>query len=264
MKKQRQQSTKTAKPLTVTLKVQFTLGGERKQIEAEVPKGPTHIRIMLPLVQALADTVVDQAVKEVEAKGEKISCQKGCGACCRQLVPITEVEARMIRDLIAEMPEPRRSVIRERFAEARGRLEQAGLLEQLLAPETVADDGPRALGLEYFRVGVACPFLEEESCSIYRDRPIACREYLVTSPAENCKTPSAETVHCVPMPVKVSRALADIGEDRSQRLAKWVPLIVASEWAEKHPTEPPSRPGPELFRELFEGLSGKRMPASPE
>ena len=40
----------------------------------------------------------------------------------------------------------------------------------------------RILGREYFQLGIPCPFLEEESCSIYHDRPITCREYLVTSP----------------------------------------------------------------------------------
>jgi Fe-S-cluster containining protein len=34
-----------------------------------------------------------------------------------------------------------------------------------------------------------CPFLEDESCSIHPDRPLVCREYLVTSPAELCAGP---------------------------------------------------------------------------
>lgn len=248
---------KPAKPAseTVTIKVGFRVGGEPKQAEVEVPKGPTSLRIVLPLVQAIADTVVNQAVKEAEARGEKISCQKGCGACCRQLVPITEVEARRLREFIEELPEPRRSTIRARFTEARQRLHDAGLLDKLLQPEKLGEGEPRTVGLEYFRLGIACPFLEEESCSIYRDRPIACREYLVTSPAENCKTPSRDTIKCVPLPIQVSRALADIGADKTLRRAKWVPLIVAAEWAAAHATEPPPRPGPDLVREFFEGLT---------
>jgi hypothetical protein len=35
--------------------------------------------------------------------------------------------------------------------------------------------------VRYFLQGVACPFLEAESCGIHPDRPLACREYLVTS-----------------------------------------------------------------------------------
>jgi Fe-S-cluster containining protein len=33
---------------------------------------------------------------------------------------------------------------------------------------------------------MACPFLENDSCSIYLDRPIRCREFLVTSDARYC------------------------------------------------------------------------------
>ena len=129
------------------------------------------------------DLVMGRPVKTAEKSGKSISCKAGCGACCRQLVPITPTEAYNLRDLIESLPEPRRSDIRARFAEARRKLDEAGLLEKLLHPETVGDE-LRAVGMEYFRLGIACPFLEAESCSIYPDRPIACREYLVTSPAE--------------------------------------------------------------------------------
>src|SRR5262249_44693347 len=137
-----------------------------------------------------------------------ISCKAGCGACCRQLVPISEVEARNIGELVNSLPEPRRSQICARFAEARHRLEKAGLLEKLLHPENWPKDERQATGTWYFEQGIACPFLEKESCSIYADRPIACREYLVTSPAEHCAHPSAETVRCVKMPLKFGTALA--------------------------------------------------------
>ena len=70
-----------------------------------VPAGPTRLVELLPLVQHLANTVVAAAVEDVVEQGESISCKKGCGACCRQLVPISQVEARRIRDLVEEMPE---------------------------------------------------------------------------------------------------------------------------------------------------------------
>src|SRR3954447_24942564 len=91
----------------------------------------------------------------------------------------------------------------------------------------------------YFALGMACPFLEDESCSIHPDRPIACREYLVTSPAENCSHPSAETVRCVKPPRSIWAQLArfDSVEPGAEHL-RWVPLIVAPEWAENHPGEP--------------------------
>ena len=151
-----------------------------------MPAGPTRLRQLLPLVQSFADAVVEGAAKGAEEQGLKISCKKGCGACCRQAVPISEVEARRIRDVVNELPEPRRSQVRARFAEARRRLAEAGLLDDLLHPGDWALRGNASFSLKYFYLGIPCPFLEEESCSIYADRPLTCREYLVTTPAENC------------------------------------------------------------------------------
>src|SRR5262249_9772433 len=116
------------------------------------------------------------------------------------------------------------------------------------------------IGLEYFRQAIACPFLEEESCSIYADRPITCREYLVTSPAEHCARPRADTVKQVPLPLKVWTALARMDEPgREARFIRWRPLILALEESESQHNEPPVRPGPEWLQELFEKLTQKKL-----
>jgi hypothetical protein len=79
----------------------------------------------------------------------------------------------------------------------------------------------------------------EESCSIHPDRPAACREDLVTSPAESGAHPTQETVRCVPLPLKVSAALRHCATDGATagRPSGWVPLILAPEWAAAHPEE---------------------------
>jgi Fe-S-cluster containining protein len=243
----------------------LALSGADWQLRAKVtvPAGPTRLRVLLPMVQALTDQVVDAAVKTVEAQGHKVSCQKGCGACCRQLVPIAEEEARRLHDLIQEFPEPRRTEVQNRFQEARRRLEEAGLLEKLRHPEQWVEGESRQLGLQYFAQGIACPFLEEESCSIYLDRPVACREYLVTTPAANCARPTADTVQCVPLSLKVSTALMRIHQAApTERSDRWVPLILAPEWAEAHPEGPSPRPGLEWVQALVKNLIGKEAALS--
>jgi Fe-S-cluster containining protein len=245
-------------PEVVTANVELSGPDWRLKARMSVPAGPTRLRQLLPLVQSLADAVVGTAVRTAEGEGETVSCRKGCGACCRQLVPIAEVEARHLRDLVDGLPEPRRTQVRARFAEARRRLEEAGLLDKLLRREQWAEGERQEVGLEYFRQGVACPFLEDESCSIHTDRPVACREYLVTSPAGHCARPSADTVRCVRLPLKVSGALTRMDPvAATARFVRWVPLVLAPEWAEAHPDAAPARPGPELLREFFDHLTGR-------
>ena len=74
----------------------------------------------------------------------------------------------------------------------------------------------------YFALGIPCPFLEEESCSIHPDRPLVCREYLVTSPAELCAGPTQEGVTPVPVP-KVSLAARGLQDEREE----WFPLALS-------------------------------------
>src|SRR5260221_209419 len=97
----------TRPPDWITAKVGLTISGEHVQIEATVPRGPASSTSLLPMFQSVADLIVNLAVKKVEDDGQRISCSKGCGACCRQLVPITEDEAFQLRDLLRRLPEPR-------------------------------------------------------------------------------------------------------------------------------------------------------------
>ena len=226
-----------------------------------VPKEPMRLGELLPLVQSFGDAVAASAAKMGEAQGKKVSCTKGCGACCRQMVPIAEVEARRLAELVRELPEPRRTEVRARFAAAHRRLEAAGLLEKLRHPDQWAEGEGFPLVVKYFQEGIPCPFLEQESCSIYQDRPLVCREYLVTSPAEHCARPTAETVERVGMPFRVWTALARFdGVPAGPYYVRWVPLVLAPEWAEAHPEEPPPRPGPELLGQFFEHLTGQKIP----
>ena len=96
---------------------------------------------------------------------------------------------RSIAELVESLPEPRRSQVKARFEDAAKRLAEAGLLEKLRQPERWYREGYREFGLEYFRQGIPCPFLEDEACSIYPDRPVTCREFLVTYAREKLSEP---------------------------------------------------------------------------
>jgi len=241
--------------------VSCTIKGEEFELSARVsvPAGLARTADLLPLAQGLSDRVAQETIKAVEGTGREISCRKGCGACCSNLVAISEVEARRIVAVVDEMPEPRRTVIRTRFAEARQRLESAGLLQQLQHSSEWTDAEYTKLVGDYFRVRLPCPFLEAGSCSIYEDRPITCREYLVVSPAEHCAEDDSRDVVRVRVLMPVFHAVAQWQTVPPKHLMeRVVPLILALEWSEAHPEPQPARTGPELLQELLELLRGKR------
>jgi Fe-S-cluster containining protein len=236
--------------------VGLTIRGRRFDMKLGVPAGQLTPNQMLPLFRHVAEGFLDVGVSDEESEGRHVSCKKGCGACCRQLVPVSAIEAREVARVVDEMPPERKAVILQRFANARAKLEEAGMLQSLLHPDQSSDEQMRNLGREYFKLGIACPFLEDESCSIYLDRPITCREYLVTSPAENCAVPTPETVKLVPLPAgRVWTAVARLEEQQGSRFIRWVPLIVALEFAQRDHVEMPRRSGQQWTEEFFRRIT---------
>jgi Fe-S-cluster containining protein len=251
-------SDEDASPKTINVNVELAGPEWRLQTTMSVPAEPIALKEMLPLFFSFADAVMSTAANGVEQTGEKISCKKGCGACCRQLVPISETEARWIQEVVDRLPPEKQTQIRNRFAEARRRLAETGLLEKLFQRESWAEGEGWSIAMSYFRLGIPCPFLENEACSIHPDRPVKCREYLVTSPAEHCRAPTAQTIRPVELPFQMWTALARLeNTSPSKEKIRWVPLILALEWADVHAQEPKPRPGHEVLREFFDCLTGK-------
>ena len=248
---------------TVTATVDLTIAGRPGRLEIAVPTGLVRAVELLPLLQSLTDTLVNVAAENAEADGARISCRKGCGACCRQLVPISEVEAESIRRVVHELPEPRRNAVMERFAAARRGLDAAGLLDRLHAPDRVTREDLLPLGVAYFEQGIPCPFLVDESCSIHADRPLSCREYLVVSPAANCAKPSASTIKLIPMPMKVSSAAKHLAPHQKGAGPSWIPLILALEWPVANAESSAPRTGTSMMVNVLSHLFGKEIPLPP-
>lgn len=252
-----------AAPATAALaRAEFTIRGEgfTLQLQAHVPAGAVRRAELLPLARALADTIVAQTQQAVEAGGQAISCRAGCGACCRSLVAISEVEARRLHAHIHQLPEPRRSTLLARFDAALAALHAAGVGPAL---QQWASWSPAEYGRQltaYFAAGVPCPLLEDESCGLYAERPITCREFLVTSPARHCGELGSDQIRRVALPVQMFNAVARWqprpAEDSGAVQERWVPLVLALAWAAEHPDDSPAQPGPELLRELLGAING--------
>jgi Fe-S-cluster containining protein len=234
--------------------------GHEATLEISAPAVEVRLVHMLPLFRQTADALAGLGVQLVEAEGRTVTCRAGCGACCRQLVPIAPVEAQALRALVESMPEPGRSAVRARFADARRRLEEAGMAARLTAARGCTIEEMSALSDDYIRLGVPCPFLENESCSIYTDRPTVCREYLVTSPAANCTAPTAESVAVVPVWPKVSGGLFRFYRCGQDGAPPWLPLTSALNAPAEEPQGAGVRPGTHWMNELLNFISGKDGP----
>jgi Fe-S-cluster containining protein len=239
------------------VRIELRVLGER--VAVEVPKPPDRSRLdeLLPLFRAIDNAVIDQAVQRAQAAGEVVSCRKGCSACCRaQPVPVTPPEAYALLKLVDSLPEPRRTEIRERFANRVSVLRAAGLLPAYLDTAPTNPNEAREVAHRYFQLGLVCPFLEDDACSIHPDRPFVCRQYLVTSPAELCADPFSNPVRPISIPITPASATLRIRTEAIGSPQFTVPLVLALEFAESHCAElEQTYPAVELARRWIAALS---------
>lgn len=221
------------------VRLELRIIGQPVTVQAEQPPDRARLDQLLPLMRAIDNAAVDAAVHRVEEGGETVTCQKGCSTCCRaQPVPVTPPEAYALFQLVESLPEPKRTEVRGRFADRVRRLTETGLLDPFLTRDLVM--GPaeaRDLATRYFRLGLVCPFLEEDACGIYADRPFVCRQYLVTSAVELCADPLNNPVKPVPMPITAAGGTLRIAGEYLGRPQHTVPLVLALEYAETHRAE---------------------------
>ena len=93
----------------VTGEVVLSIGGEPLKMQMTVPANPIKPHRMLPVFQKMTNSFVEMGALAAGARGETVSCRAGCGACCRQPVPLSEIEIYHLADVVEAMPEPRRS-----------------------------------------------------------------------------------------------------------------------------------------------------------
>ena len=230
----------------------ITVADQPIEMEMKLPTLPVTAKRLLPVIQKMSDSFVKVGEDGIKTQGKEISCKKGCGACCCHLVPVGEMEAHNIADLIKKMPEPKRSNIVKKFSDAVEHFQKNGWLEKLNTLNSMSNQERLDLATEFFYEGVSCPLLEDGACSIHKDRPLVCREYLVTTPAENCSDPANNPIDRVFFPTALSTPLRDLGKNPEIKASPpFLPLMLSLVWAERFPESSEEKPGKDWMNEFL-------------
>jgi Fe-S-cluster containining protein len=216
--------------------LQLGWAGHAARFDLRVPKRRLRLSELVLTAEHVTHVVVEQAVKGEAAEGRALSCRAGCGACCRQLVPVSGPEAFRLAEHIVSLPESERDRWIERFEHAERRLAESDLLPRLqaLMAHGPAHSDLSALARDYFALGLPCPLLVDESCGLHPARPLSCRDFNVTTPAEWCAEPRAHPVRKVPTPPLLSAPLARTMARLTKTEPALIPLALALGWVEAH------------------------------
>lgn len=224
--------------LTERYEVSLNTPRGRLTTSMDVPTGFVPVTELVPLVRRIGNQI--QALEEqyVMTEGKTISCRAGCAACCRMLVPVSAPEAFALRDHVRSLPPEKHQAVVERIEASKQRLREAGLFERLASlgetTRPIGDEEMDPVNRAYYALRMPCPFLDAERCTIYEQRPSACRELLVTSPAELCQDLAVNPVVPLPVSVRVSTVLGLAWADLMQAAPVLIPLPLALEWADRH------------------------------
>ena len=224
-----------------------------------VPAGFVPITAILPLMRSLGGEAQVLEQRRLLEAGQRISCEKGCAACCRMLVPISVPEAFALTNAIDQLDQNERNRLLAKLDLAQQQLARAGILKQLSSladsSEPLNDEAIEPLNRAYYALRMPCPFLDNETCSIYADRPAACRELAVTSPATECQEMTKQTVQPVPVAVRLSTALSLLWADLTGTAPRLIPLPLAVDWARRHKEEQTNQwAGTELFEKAMDKI----------
>ncbi|MCB1996378.1 MAG: YkgJ family cysteine cluster protein, partial [Rhodoferax sp.] len=122
-------------------------------------------------------------------------------------------------------------------------------------PRSAAD--ARAIAAEYLQLGLVCPFLDDDACSVHEHRPFVCRQYLVTSPAEACTDPLARPVAVVQLPIRPAHALLEATRNCDEAPPRTLPLVLARVHADTAPAAP-RQDAARTFTRWLSALAGGR------
>jgi len=244
----------------------FDLATPRGRLHGVLPLPSQPVRlseVVVPLL-GLDTAVVDQTVRHTAAVGRPSRCGPACGACCRQLVPLSAPEAFALTAAMRDLPDDQRRRLRHRFAALGATLARHPDLTQRILDIEGDEAATTVTALDYFDLQLACPFLEGESCSIHPARPSICREFHVTSNPAACADPAAGGTLAIEMPLRLSELLAH-AHAHLYRLDRplLVPLALAPSWVADHPELDclAWEPGP-LLQDLL-GAMARAMTDSP-
>ncbi len=224
-----------------------------------VPTSFVPITAILPLMRSLGEEAQVLEQRRLLQAGQRVSCEKGCAACCRMLVPISVPEAFALTNTIDRLDQNERNRLLSKLDLAQQQLARAGILKQLSSladsSEPLSDEAIEPLNRAYYALRMPCPFLDNETCSIYADRPAACRELAVTSPATECQDMTTPTVQPVPVAVRLSTALSLLWADLTGTAPRLIPLPLAVDWARRHKEEQTNQwAGTELFEKAMDKI----------
>ncbi|MHC4336758.1 MAG: YkgJ family cysteine cluster protein [Planctomycetota bacterium] len=244
--------------------------GEVVDIRISAAQRQATLADIVPLARILSTKFVSAVVDKLRKEQKSVACCKGCSACCRHcLVPLSVPEVFRMMQEVLDMPADQSKAILQSCLDAAktildGKLESFDLNSSTTNDPTDVSQ----LGSWYAGLKLPCPFLSGGLCTIYEQRPTACREHLVTDSALLCETKPTDEPNVVMMPVSVVEALGQLASElEGTGVVEAIILPLALPWAQenlqRHQRTWPAIMMVERFVDILQETASKKSAVTP-
>lgn len=216
--------------------LEINILGEALNFSIGVGDGRATLADIVPLARTLCDRIAERVVRRPPSGQCHIPCGKGCSACCsRHLVPLSVPEALRLEEEIDAAPAYRRDLMLR--ACLRGaRLILSHRPPKPLVSQTEEVSPVKSVDLNlvsnwYSSLKLTCPFLYNHVCSIYEQRPLACREHFITGSAKACGG-GRVAAEVLEMPIQLPNVLGQLASELEGTDVEAVILQLVPVWCE--------------------------------
>jgi len=188
---------------------------------------------IVPLARTISTKLALAVLDSLRKNGQSVPCRKGCSACCNYLIPLSVPEVFRLREELLETPaDYSRQILQSCLGRAERLLDNKPPIFSLKNSSKSARAQISRIGKWYGGLKLTCPFLSDGLCTLYEQRPIACREHIVTNSAVLCQNGHRGEPNVVPIPVSILDALGQLTAELEQSDIEAIILPLAFAWAQ--------------------------------
>ena len=221
-----------------TINLELDVLDERLRFCIGVADERVRLADIVPLARTISARIADIVIARNRREGIDIACRKGCGHCCKShLVPLAVPEVFRLKEYIYSRPRDLRdAMLRSCLLAAKDILTEEP--PEFIAPRTPTDSIDSLAFLSdvsrwYVSLGACCPFLSNNICTIYENRPLACRDYFVYGGSNACVNADVATER-VKMPVPMVGVLGQLAGEFEDDDIEAVMLPLTPVWCEQN------------------------------
>lgn len=216
-----------------TISFELNIAGKMVPFHINVANDKATLADIVPLARKLSTKMAIAFLADLRKNGLSVPCRKGCCACCSSLIPMSVPEVFRMREELLAMPnDVSNRILGACIHTAETILNKTRRTSYL---EGFSKSGkPRISQINkwYGKLKLACPLLSGDLCTLYEQRPLACREHIVTGSSDSCQKDRKCRPNVTPMPVSVLETLGQLAGELEQTDVEAVMLPFSFAWAQ--------------------------------